>query len=65
VGAGPALPAGVSALEVVALLTTLIQYPHARVPTLVRLLRNRGVRLSPSQIRQAQAFYDLQKKAAP
>jgi hypothetical protein len=62
VGAGPALPPGVSALEVVALLTTLIQHPHARVPTLVRLLRKRGVGLSPSQIRQAQAFYELKKK---
>jgi len=65
VGAGPALPAGVSALEVVALLTTLIQNPHARVPTLVRLLHNRGVRLTRRQIRQTQAFYDLQKKTAP
>jgi hypothetical protein len=65
VAAGPLLPPGVSALEVVALLTTLIQHPHARVPTLVRLVQSRGVRLSPSQIRQTQAFYDLQKKTAP
>jgi hypothetical protein len=61
-GAAPALPPGVSALEVVALLTTLMVHPHARVPTLVRLLRNRGVGLTPSQIRQTQAFYELKKK---
>ena len=63
-GTGPALPPGINALEVVALLTTLIQHPHARVPTLVRQLQNRGVTLTPAQVRQTQAFYDLQKKTA-
>jgi hypothetical protein len=62
VAAGPLLPPGVSTPQVLALLTTLIQHPHARVPTLVRLLQNRGVGLSPSQIRQTQAFYELKKK---
>jgi hypothetical protein len=35
------------------------------VPTLVRQLQSRGVSLSPAQVRQTQAFYDLQKKTAP
>lgn len=61
---GPALPEGVSAPEVIALLTTLIQEPSLSGSTLVRRLRSRGLDLSPSQIRRPQAFYELQKKTA-
>lgn len=60
-----ALPAGVSAGDVIALLTTLIQNPKARAPALVRQLQERGVSLTPSQVRQIEAFYELQKKTAP
>ena len=59
---GPALPAGVSALEVIALLTVLIQEPGASLSTLVRRLQHRGRRLTASQIRHVQTFYELQKK---
>lgn len=62
--AGPALPTGVSALQVIALLSTLIQDPGTPVPTLVRRLRQRGVVLTSQQIRGIQAFYDLEKKTA-
>jgi len=65
VAVGPALPARVSALEVIALLTLLIQEPDASVSTLVRRLQRRGHRLTASQIRHIQAFYELQKKTAP
>jgi predicted transcriptional regulator len=60
--AGPALPTGVSAFQVIALLSALIQDPGTPVPTLVRRLRQRGVVLTSKQIRGIQAFYDLEKK---
>jgi len=60
----PALPAGVGAQEVIALLITLIQHPKARPPTLVHRLQQRGVNLSLAKVRQIEAFYELQKKTA-
>jgi predicted transcriptional regulator len=62
--AGPTLPTGVSAFQVIALLSALIQAPGTQVPTLVRRLRQRGVVLTAKQIRGIQAFYDLEKKTA-
>ena len=54
---GPALPTGVSAVQVIAPLSALIQDPDTWVPTLVRRLRQRGVGLTSQQIRGIQDFY--------
>jgi hypothetical protein len=63
--AGPTLPTGVSALQVIALLSLMIQAPNAAVPVLAQRVRERGVVLAPKEIRRILAFYDLQKKTAP
>ena len=65
VAAGPALPAGVNAFQVITLLSVMIQAPDAAVPVLVRRVRERGVALAPKEIRRIQDFYALQKKTAP
>jgi len=65
VAAGPTLPAGVNAFQVITLLSVMIQAPDASVPVLVRRVRERGVALAPKEIRRIAAFYELQKKTAP
>ena len=65
VAAGPTLPAGVNAFQVITLLSVMIQAPEAAVPVLVRRVRERGVALAPKEIRRIAAFYELQKKTAP
>lgn len=64
VAAGPTLPAGVNAFQVITLLSVMIQAPEASVPALVRRVRERGVALAPKEIRRIAAFYELQKKTA-
>jgi hypothetical protein len=64
VAAGPTLPAGVNAFQVITLLSVMIQAPEAAVPALVRRVRERGVALAPKEIRRLAAFYELQKKTA-
>jgi len=65
VAAGPTLPAGVNAFQVITLLSVMIQAPDASVPVLVRRVRERVVALAPKEIRRIAAFYELQKKTAP
>jgi hypothetical protein len=65
VTAGPTLPTGVNAFQVIALLSVMIQAPDAPVPALARRVRERGVVLTPKEIRRILAFYKLQKKTAP
>jgi hypothetical protein len=64
VAAGPTLPAGVNAFQVITLLSVMIQAPEAAVSALVRRVRERGVALAPKEIRRLAAFYELQKKTA-
>jgi hypothetical protein len=59
---GPVLPAGVGALEVISLLTCLIQTPQISVRALTGQLHRQGIQLTPGQVRSVIAFYELKKK---